>query len=68
MLESIFREIVKDEAPHVLEELEPHGLQEAMQTVQSYLRAIVEVCPRGQCADVGAWRAVVEADMEVCGI
>ncbi|MCJ1234362.1 hypothetical protein MMC14_002323 [Varicellaria rhodocarpa] len=38
--------------------------QEAMQTVQRFLRAICEVCPRGQQKDlVGSWKQKVEATL-----
>ncbi|KAI9926035.1 hypothetical protein ASPWEDRAFT_37945 [Aspergillus wentii DTO 134E9] len=48
-----------DEAEHT------SALQETMQEGISYLRAIVEVCPRGQKQDkVGGWRAMVEACLE----
>ena len=53
----------------MLREMEPSPKQEAMQKVQSYIRAIVEVCPRGQCADkVDGWRAVAEENLAVLGM
>jgi len=68
-LEALFRNIAKQTAPRMLDEMEPSSRQEAMQAVQSYVRAIVEVCPRGQCADkVLSWRAVAETNMEVFGV
>lgn len=45
------------------------ALQETMQEGISYLRAIVEVCPRGQRLDkLGEWRAVLEACLEEFGV
>lgn len=53
----------------LLEDANLEGLQEPMQTLTNYLRAIVEVCPRGQAQDrVGTWRAMVEACLEAFGV
>lgn len=65
----MFLEIVKEKAPQILKDMEPTPEQETMQAVQSYIRAIVEVCPRGQCADkVDSWRAVVEENLKAFGV
>ncbi|CAK7202602.1 hypothetical protein SEUCBS139899_005327 [Sporothrix eucalyptigena] len=43
--------------------------QEAMQDVADYLRALVEVCPRGQRQDrVGDWADVVHKNLDVFGV
>lgn len=45
------------------------SLQETMQNGISYLRAIIEVCPRGQRQDeVGLWRTEVEDCLEAFGV
>ncbi|KAK0649917.1 hypothetical protein B0T16DRAFT_326788 [Cercophora newfieldiana] len=68
-LENFLRKIVQEKAPHILKEMEPSPEQEAMQAVQSYVRAIVEVSPRGQCSDrVSSWKAVVEKNFEFFGV
>ena len=68
-MDKIFREILEQKMPHVLYEMEPSLMQQAMQTVQDYFRAIVEVCPRDQCADkVDGWRAVAQENMRVFGV
>ncbi|EHA47022.1 hypothetical protein MGG_10936 [Pyricularia oryzae 70-15] len=65
----LFKKLIQERAPQILDEMEPNEMQEAMQTVHNFLRAIVEVCPRGQCVDkVGVWRATLEASLEVFGV
>lgn len=64
MLEKVFEEALRGRAPQVLKELEPSKKQQAMQLVANYVRAIVEVCPRGQCAElVDEWRKVADMNM-----
>jgi hypothetical protein len=68
-LESIFETILQERAPFILEEIKSTGLQDTMQKIASYTRAIVEVCPRGQAADkVAAWRKVVEDNLTKFGV
>lgn len=65
----LFKKLIQERAPQILDEMEPNEMQEAMQTVHNFLRAIVEVCPRGQCVDkVGVWRATLEASLEAFGV
>lgn len=65
-LEQVFEEKAKARgASYLLEDAKLTGLQEPMQTLVSYLRAIVEVCPRGQAQDrVEQWKSVVETSLE----
>jgi len=53
-------------AGRLLQEFELNKLQETTHTVVSYIRAIVEVCPKGVWEDLQraeAWRKVAEAAM-----
>lgn len=48
-MEKLFESICREKgAGKILEDMELDPLQESMQTAVNYLRAIVEVCPRGQ--------------------
>jgi hypothetical protein len=67
-LEDMFNGILNERAPHILREMELNSLQEAMQTMVSYLRAIVEVCPRGDSNRVIPWRSVVESNLKKFGV
>ncbi|RFU82114.1 aminoglycoside phosphotransferase [Trichoderma arundinaceum] len=53
-----------------LDETKPSSaLQKAMQEAINYLRAIVEVCPRGQKVEkVPSWRASLEHSLEFFGV
>lgn len=65
-LEKIFEANCKEKGLEcLLEDVKLNELQEPMQTLTNYLRAIVEVCPRNQAQDaVGKWRKTVEACLE----
>jgi hypothetical protein len=69
-MENVFKAICQERGfGKMLEEMEPTQLQESMQTVVNHIRAIVEVCPRGQAQDrVGHWRKVAETTMEDFGV
>lgn len=66
-MEALFEAVcVEKGAALLLEEMRPNALQESMQTAINHIRAIVEVCPRGEAQDkVEGWREVAEAAMEV---
>ena len=68
-MEKLFKEICLEKgAEHLLEEVKINTLQESMQAV-NHIRAIVEVCPRGQALDrVCRWREVVQKAIEVFGV
>jgi aminoglycoside phosphotransferase (APT) family kinase protein len=66
-MEKLFETVCLEKgASNLLEDVKPNGLQESMQTAVSRIRAIVEVCPRGQAQDkVDTWRETAEASMAV---
>jgi hypothetical protein len=65
-MEQLFEQVcVEKGAGHILEQTKLNAKQELMQTVVNHIRAIVEVCPRGQAQDrVAHWRGVAEVAME----
>lgn len=65
-MRQLFEKICHEKgAGHILEETQLNARQELMQTAVNHIRAIVEVCPRGQAQDrVAHWRGVAEAAME----
>ncbi|OQE35184.1 hypothetical protein PENCOP_c014G04905 [Penicillium coprophilum] len=69
-MEKLFESVVREKgAGKILDEMELNPLQESMQTAVNHIRAIVEVCPRGQAQDrVAHWRGVAESAMESFGV
>jgi aminoglycoside phosphotransferase (APT) family kinase protein len=69
-LEKVFEEMCRSKGvEYLLEDVKLKDLQEPMQTLTNFLRAIVEVCPRAQAQDrVGKWRSTVEACLEAFGV
>ncbi|KAJ5159629.1 uncharacterized protein N7482_006633 [Penicillium canariense] len=65
-MEQLFEQTCREKgAEHILEQTQLNAKQEMMQTAVNHIRAVVEVCPRGQAQDrVAHWRAVAEAAME----
>lgn len=69
-MEDLFEQVCREKGVEwILGEMKMNTLQESMQTVVNYVRAIVEVCPRGQASDrVAQWRSVAETAMEKFGV
>ncbi|RFU35763.1 hypothetical protein B7463_g540, partial [Scytalidium lignicola] len=67
---SIFKERCKERNVEILEDAQYSStLQEAMQTAANFLRAIVEVVPRGQKGDlVRSWKDILLKQLEVFGV
>lgn len=64
-----FAKVCKEKAVPVLEDAEANEYQQAMQTVVSFMRAIVEVCPRGEKEDAArGWRKTVEEALLKFGV
>ncbi|KAJ5291586.1 hypothetical protein N7478_000837 [Penicillium angulare] len=68
-MESIFEEICREKGlERILEETQLSPRQQDMQTAVNHIRAIVEVCPRGQAKDrVASWRSTAEKAMKSLG-
>ncbi|KAJ6185210.1 hypothetical protein N7519_006511 [Penicillium mononematosum] len=69
-MEELFESICRENGTgKTLQDMELNPLQNSMQTAVNHIRAIEEVCPRGQAQDrVSHWRGVAEAAMEVFGV
>jgi hypothetical protein len=65
-MEEVFEQVCHEKGVEwILEQMKMNELQESMQKVVNHVRAIVEVCPKGQASDrVAQWRSVAEAAME----
>lgn len=60
----MFEEICEERNIPVLKDARANENQEAMQTIVNHMRAIVEVCPRGEKEDAARrWRKVVEDNL-----
>ncbi|KAJ5097254.1 hypothetical protein N7456_007975 [Penicillium angulare] len=68
-MENIFEETCRKKGfERILKETKLSPRQEDMQIAVNHIRAIVEVCPRGQAKDrVAAWRATAEKAMRSFG-
>ncbi|KAJ5807661.1 hypothetical protein N7447_011117 [Penicillium robsamsonii] len=69
-MEKLFESVCREKgAGKMLDEMNLNPLQESMQTAVNHIRAIVEVCPRGQAQHrVGHWRGVAESAMGAFGV
>jgi aminoglycoside phosphotransferase (APT) family kinase protein len=69
-MEEVFQAVCRERGlGKMLDEMRLSPRQESMQTVVNHIRAIVEVCPRGQAQDrVGHWRKIAETGMEDFGV
>ncbi|KAJ5717166.1 hypothetical protein N7488_002812 [Penicillium malachiteum] len=69
-MEDIFESVCQEKgAERILENAKLSPLQESMQIVVNHIRAIVEVCPRGQAKDrVASWRTTAEEGMKEFGV
>lgn len=69
-MEEVFEQVCREKgAEWMLEEMKMSELQDSMQKVVNHVRAITEVCPRGQSSDrVAQWRSVAETAMDKFGV
>ncbi|RAO71650.1 uncharacterized protein BHQ10_007662 [Talaromyces amestolkiae] len=69
-MEEVFEQVCREKgAEWMLEEMKMSDLQESMQKIVNHVRAITEVCPKGQGSDrVAQWRSVAETAMEKFGV
>ncbi|KAJ3120700.1 hypothetical protein HK100_012691 [Physocladia obscura] len=66
MMEIFEQMCIEQNAQFLLDETKPTFLQDAMQMAVNHIRAIVEVCPKGEAQDkIFAWRETAEASMDV---
>ncbi|KAI5926459.1 kinase-like domain-containing protein [Camillea tinctor] len=68
-LYTVFEKLCGERYPALLRDFETRPPHDAIKNVLNYVRAIVEVCPRGEKADAArGWRETVESALSKLGV
>ncbi|XXG96896.1 hypothetical protein Hte_003187 [Hypoxylon texense] len=64
----VFEQVCAERDPKLLEDFNPKAPHDSIKKVLNYIRAIVEVCPRGQKAEAAReWRKMAEQSLDELG-